>query len=78
MKNGKRYAWVCYLIYLNGFIWHNILSFQEEPGESLSDCDKEDEDESLEEGSLIVDDEDDSEDSFFVPDGYLSENEVVL
>lgn len=25
-----------------------------------------------------VDDEDESEDEFFVPDGYLSENEVTL
>lgn len=25
-----------------------------------------------------VDDEDESEDGFFVPDGYLSENEVTL
>lgn len=50
---------------------------QVEPGESLSDCDKDDEDESIEEHSK-VDDEDESEDGFFVPDGYLSENEVLF
>ncbi|GAV79235.1 CAF1A domain-containing protein, partial [Cephalotus follicularis] len=49
---------------------------EEDPGESLSDCDKE-EDESLEEGCLKADDEDENEDGFFVPDGYLSENEGV-
>lgn len=49
---------------------------QEDPGESLSDCDKDDEGESLEEGCSKSDDEDESEDGFFVPDGYLSENEV--
>ncbi|KAA8538818.1 hypothetical protein F0562_025509 [Nyssa sinensis] len=50
---------------------------EEEPGESLSDCDKDDGEENLEEGYLKADDEDESEDSFFVPDGYLSENEGV-
>lgn len=50
---------------------------EEEPGESLSDCDKDDQEESLEEGYSKADDEDDSEDGFFVPDGYLSENEGV-
>lgn len=49
---------------------------QEDPGESLSDCDKDDE-ESLDEGFSKVD-EDESEDGFFVPDGYLSENEVAI
>ncbi|XP_015572224.1 chromatin assembly factor 1 subunit FAS1 isoform X2 [Ricinus communis] len=49
---------------------------EEDPGESLSDCDKDDEEQSLEEGCL-KDDEDESEDGFFVPDGYLSENEGV-
>ncbi|KAK6144953.1 hypothetical protein DH2020_021773 [Rehmannia glutinosa] len=49
---------------------------EDEPGESLSDCDKDDEDESME-GHLKDDDEDESEDGFFVPDGYLSENEGV-
>ncbi|KAF7146536.1 hypothetical protein RHSIM_Rhsim04G0133000 [Rhododendron simsii] len=48
---------------------------EEEPGESLSDCDKDDEEEKLEEG--YSKDEDDSEDGFFVPDGYLSDNEGV-
>jgi len=47
---------------------------QEEPGESLSDSEK-DEEEILDEGSLKADEEE-SEDGFFVPDGYLSENEV--
>ncbi|XP_047328763.1 chromatin assembly factor 1 subunit FAS1-like isoform X2 [Impatiens glandulifera] len=50
---------------------------EEEPGESLSDCDKDDDEEVLEEGSSKVDGEDDSEDDFFVPDGYLSEDEGV-
>ncbi|KAL3833932.1 hypothetical protein ACJIZ3_008668 [Penstemon smallii] len=49
---------------------------EDEPGESLSDCDKDDVDESME-GHLMGDDEDESEDGFFVPDGYLSENEGV-
>ncbi|KAI9078374.1 hypothetical protein K1719_039593 [Acacia pycnantha] len=44
---------------------------EEDPGESLSDCDK-DEDDSLEECSKS---DDESEDGFFVPDGYLSEDE---
>ncbi|KAE8664754.1 Chromatin assembly factor 1 subunit FAS1 [Hibiscus syriacus] len=48
---------------------------EEEPGESISDCDK-DEEENYE-GCSKVDDEDESEDGFFVPDGYLSENEGV-
>ncbi|KAJ9176069.1 hypothetical protein P3X46_011419 [Hevea brasiliensis] len=46
---------------------------EEDPGESLSDCDKDDEEQSLEEGCS----KDDDEDGFFVPDGYLSENEGV-
>lgn len=50
---------------------------QEDPGESLSDCDKDDEEESVEEGCLKGDD-DESEDDFMVPDGYLSENEVLV
>ncbi|XP_022893059.1 chromatin assembly factor 1 subunit FAS1-like isoform X1 [Olea europaea var. sylvestris] len=48
---------------------------EEEPGESLSDCDKDDEDEMA--GHSRGDDGDESEDGFFVPDGYLSENEGV-
>lgn len=52
------------------------LISQEEPGESLSDCDK-DEVESLDEECTRGDDEE-SEDGFFVPDGYLSEDEVCL
>ncbi|KAK1402881.1 Chromatin assembly factor 1 subunit A [Heracleum sosnowskyi] len=50
---------------------------EEEPGESLSDCDKDDEEEILEDGPSKAEEEDDSEDGFFVPDGYLSENEGV-
>lgn len=50
---------------------------EEEPGESLSDCDKDDEEEKLEEGYSKANDEDDSEDGFFVPDGYLSASEGV-
>ncbi|ONK72400.1 uncharacterized protein A4U43_C04F19030 [Asparagus officinalis] len=50
---------------------------EEEPGESLSDCDKDVDEERLEEETLKFDDEEESEDGFFVPDGYLSENEGV-
>ena len=51
---------------------------QEDPGESLSDSEKEEEG-NLDEGSLKVDgDDEESEDDFFVPDGYLSENEVEI
>ncbi|GAB2211862.1 hypothetical protein Droror1_Dr00025200 [Drosera rotundifolia] len=49
---------------------------EEEPGESLSDCEKDEED-SLDEPCTKVDEEDESDDGFFVPDGYLSENEGV-
>ncbi|CAN4114947.1 unnamed protein product [Withania somnifera] len=49
---------------------------EEEPGESLSDCDKDDT-ECLEEECSRGEDEDESEDGFFVPDGYLSEEEGV-
>ncbi|TKY65326.1 Chromatin assembly factor 1 subunit FAS1 [Spatholobus suberectus] len=44
---------------------------EEEPGESLSDCDK-DEEECQEECSKS---DEESEDGFFVPDGYLSKDE---
>ncbi|CAO1944071.1 unnamed protein product [Urochloa humidicola] len=47
---------------------------EEDPGESLSDCEK-DSDEVMEEDSKITDEED--EDSFVVPDGYLSDNEGI-
>ncbi|OVA05147.1 Chromatin assembly factor 1 subunit A [Macleaya cordata] len=50
---------------------------EEDPGESLSDCDKDEEEDILEEGNLRTEDEDGSEDGFLVPDGYLSENEGV-
>ncbi|KAL8171879.1 hypothetical protein V2J09_023683 [Rumex salicifolius] len=49
---------------------------EEEPGESLSECDK-DEEENFEEGLLKGEDGDESEDGFLVPDGYLSESEGV-
>ncbi|XP_057784473.1 chromatin assembly factor 1 subunit FAS1-like [Salvia miltiorrhiza] len=49
---------------------------EDEPGESLSDCDKDEQYESMEE-PIKDDEEDDSEDGFFVPDGYLSEDEGV-
>lgn len=49
---------------------------EEEPGESLSDCDKDD-NECMEEECSRGEDEDESEDGFFVPDGYLSEEEGV-
>uniref|UniRef100_A0ACD5ZUQ7 Uncharacterized protein n=1 Tax=Avena sativa TaxID=4498 RepID=A0ACD5ZUQ7_AVESA len=47
---------------------------EEDPGESLSDCEK-DADEVVEEDSKITDEEE--EDSFVVPDGYLSDNEGI-
>ncbi|XP_062207753.1 chromatin assembly factor 1 subunit FSM-like [Phragmites australis] len=47
---------------------------EEDPGESLSDCEK-DSDEVMEEDSKITDEDD--EDSFVVPDGYLSDNEGI-
>ncbi|CAO2172383.1 unnamed protein product [Urochloa humidicola] len=47
---------------------------EEDPGESLSDCEK-DSDEIMEEDSKITDEKD--EDSFVVPDGYLSDNEGI-
>ncbi|XP_038989591.1 chromatin assembly factor 1 subunit FSM-like isoform X2 [Phoenix dactylifera] len=50
---------------------------EEDPGESLSDCNEDNEEELLDEGSLNREDEDENEDSFFVPDGYLSEDEGV-
>ncbi|KAJ8557511.1 hypothetical protein K7X08_003136 [Anisodus acutangulus] len=49
---------------------------EEEPGESLSDCDKDDND-CFEEECSRGEDEDESEDGFFVPDGYLSDEEGV-
>lgn len=51
----------------------HVVFSQEDPGESLSDCEK-DNDDIMEEDSKITDDE--GEDSFVVPDGYLSDNEV--
>lgn len=51
---------------------------QEDPGESLSDCDKDTEEDHLEEETLKIEDEDESEDGFVVPDGYLSEDEVLI
>ncbi|KAI3943297.1 hypothetical protein MKW98_029441, partial [Papaver atlanticum] len=50
---------------------------EEEPGESLSDCEKDEEEDISDEANVRVEDEDGSEDGFFVPDGYLSENEGV-
>lgn len=50
---------------------------QEDPGESLSDCEK-DVEEILDAENLKDEDDIESEDSFVVPDGYLSENEVRL
>ncbi|KAE8790372.1 chromatin assembly factor 1 subunit FSM [Hordeum vulgare] len=45
-----------------------------DPGESLSDCEK-DTDEVMDEDSKIIDEEE--EDSFVVPDGYLSDSEGI-
>lgn len=51
---------------------------EEDPGESLSDCDKDDEEEKIEaETEKFKSEEDDDSDGFFVPDGYLSEDEGV-
>ncbi|KAI3836284.1 hypothetical protein MKW92_024570, partial [Papaver armeniacum] len=50
---------------------------EEEPGESLSDCEKDGEEDISDEANIMMEDEDGSEDGFFVPDGYLSENEGV-
>ena len=61
----------CPLFLLSGT--HVMFAAQEDPGESLSDCEK-DTDEVVEEDSKITDEEE--EDSFVVPDGYLSDNEV--
>ncbi|KAJ7538987.1 hypothetical protein O6H91_11G071700 [Diphasiastrum complanatum] len=44
---------------------------EDDPGESLSDCDKDEDDEKLDV------EEDEAADGFVVPDGYLSENEGV-
>ncbi|CAH9072964.1 unnamed protein product [Cuscuta epithymum] len=50
---------------------------EEEPGESLSDCDKDDVESLEEDCSKGDDEEEESEDGFFVPDGYLSQDEGV-
>lgn len=51
---------------------------EEDPGESLSDCDKDDEEEKNEvETEKFKSEEDEDSDGFFVPDGYLSEDEGV-
>ncbi|KAJ0972257.1 hypothetical protein J5N97_020216 [Dioscorea zingiberensis] len=50
---------------------------EEDPGESLSDIEKDDDEETLDERNPMNDDDDETEDGFFVPDGYLSENEGV-
>ncbi|KAG1363677.1 chromatin assembly factor 1 subunit FAS1 [Cocos nucifera] len=50
---------------------------EDDPGESLSDCDKDTEEDHLEEEASKIEDEDESEDGFVVPDGYLSEDEGV-
>jgi hypothetical protein len=54
-----------------------IVVLQEDPGESLSNYDKDDGEEILEEEYSKADEEEESEDGFFVPDGYLLENEVI-
>ena len=43
---------------------------EEEPGESLSDCEKDKDDE-----EEVPEEDDDDRDGFFVPHGYLSEGE---
>jgi chromatin assembly factor 1 subunit A len=64
---------LAFLSFLSVIDTHVMFVAQEDPGESLSDCEK-DADEVLEEDSKITDEEE--EDSFVVPDGYLSDNEV--
>ncbi|KAL0298487.1 UNVERIFIED_CONTAM: Chromatin assembly factor 1 subunit FSM [Sesamum radiatum] len=70
-----RYA-PCYVALASSISTMLANVIHDEPGGSLSDCDKDDKDEIIE-GHLKGDDEDESEDGFFVPNGYLSENEGV-
>lgn len=75
------YSFIFYFYFLRtNQVFHvstnSILFLQEDPGESLSDCDKDDEESLEEEGCAKAEDDEESEDGFFVPDGYLSENEV--
>lgn len=52
----------------------NLNEFQEDPGESLSDCeDKEDDVDKIDNEG-----DEDSADGFVVPDGYLSDSEVWI
>lgn len=53
---------------------HVMFAAQVDPGESLSDCEKDTDEVMDEEDSKITDEEE--EDSFVVPDGYLSDSEV--
>lgn len=77
MKSGQRYASsVIIVVILPMTLETQKLAMQDEPGESLSDCDNDDQEESMEE-PIKDDEEDESEDGFFVPDGYLSEDEVL-
>ncbi|KAI3973270.1 hypothetical protein MKW92_022612 [Papaver armeniacum] len=50
---------------------------EEEPSEILSDCENDREEDISDEANVMVEDEDGSEDGFFVPNGYLSENKGV-
>ncbi|KAL0322277.1 UNVERIFIED_CONTAM: Chromatin assembly factor 1 subunit FAS1 [Sesamum calycinum] len=70
-----RYA-PCYVALASSISTMLANVIHDELGESLSDCDKDDKDETIE-GHLKGDDEDESGDGFFVPDGYLSKNEGV-
>ena len=60
---------------MNSFVFVLLIFLrivlQEDPGESLSDCDKDDDDEKCD-----ADEDDEVVDGFVVPDGYLSESEV--
>ena len=61
----------CFEICHERILYINVLILQEDPGESLSDCDKDDDNEKCD-----ADEDDEMADGFVVPDGYLSESEV--
>ena len=61
----------CFEICHERILYINVLILQEDPGESLSDCDKDDDNEKCD-----ADEDDEVADGFVVPDGYLSESEV--
>ena len=76
MKNGKRYC-LFFPFYL---LWRRIqvyiILMQEDPGERLSDS--EEEDKTKNEHDSMIDVEEETDNSFVVPNDYLSEDEVYL